>query len=162
VAGEQHHDAAIGTPFHRAAGVQSIRELEHHQLLDARTTGCRARLRPGSGRSRPDRYWDIKCFSLPAVNTRGNAARNSVIAPGLVSVDLSLVKSISLGAARHLEVRIEAFNLSNRPNFAVPSGRTAFTGVNADGSPIVAPTWGRITSTVTTSRQIQLGVKVGF
>jgi hypothetical protein len=26
----------------------------------------------------------------------------------------------------------------------------------------VAPTWGRITSTVTTSRQIQLGVKLAF
>jgi hypothetical protein len=50
----------------------------------------------------------------------------------------------------------------NHPNFAVPSGRTAFTGVNPDGSPIVAPTWGRITSTVTTSRQIQLGLKLAF
>jgi hypothetical protein len=34
--------------------------------------------------------------------------------------------------------------------------------VAADGSAIVAPTWGRITSTVTTSRQIQLGVKLAF
>jgi hypothetical protein len=50
----------------------------------------------------------------------------------------------------------------NRPNFAVPSGRIAFTGVDAQGNPIVAPTWGRITSTVTTSRQIQLGLKYLF
>jgi hypothetical protein len=57
---------------------------------------------------------------------------------------------------------VEAFNLPNHPNFAVPSGRTAFTGVNADGTPIIAPTWGRITSTVTTSRQIQLGLKLAF
>jgi hypothetical protein len=99
---------------------------------------------------------------MPAVNTRGNAPRNSVIGPGLVSVDLSLVKSIAMGAARHLEVRLEAFNLLNRANFAVPSGRTAFTGVNADGTPAIAPTWGRITSTVTTSRQIQLGAKFVF
>jgi len=110
----------------------------------------------------PDRYWDIKCFSLPAAGTRGNAPRNSVIGPGLVSIDFSLVKSIPLGAARHLEVRLEAFNLPNRANFAVPSGRTAFTGANPDGTPVIAPTWGRITSTVTTSRQIQLGAKVVF
>jgi len=32
----------------------------------------------------------------------------------------------------------------------------------ASCSPILAPTWGRITSTVTTSRQIQLGVKLAF
>jgi outer membrane receptor protein involved in Fe transport len=110
----------------------------------------------------PDRYWDINCFSLPAVNTRGDAPRNSLIGPGLVSIDLSLVKSIPLGAARRLEVRVEAFNLPNRANFAVPSGRTAFTGVNPDGSSQIAPTWGRITSTVTTSRQIQLGAKLVF
>jgi outer membrane receptor protein involved in Fe transport len=110
----------------------------------------------------PDRYWDINCFSLPAANTRGNAPRNSVIGPGLVSIDFSLVKSIPVGVGRQLELRVEAFNLPNRANFAVPSGRTAFTGVNADGSPVIAPTWGRITSTVTTARQIQLGAKFVF
>ena len=110
----------------------------------------------------PDRYCDINCFSMPPVNTRGNAARNSLIGPGLVSVDVSLVKSFVMGGGRRLEVRLEAFNLPNRANFAVPSGRTAFTGVNADGSSIVAPTWGRITSTVTTSRQLQIGAKFVF
>jgi hypothetical protein len=43
------------------------------------------------------------------------------------------------------------------------SGNLNTTGlVNADGSPAIAPTWGRITSTVTTSRQIQLGAKLAF
>jgi hypothetical protein len=89
--------------------------------------------------------------------------RNTVIGPGLVAIDASLVKSFGLGAGRNLQVRIEVFNVPNRPNLAVPSGRVAFTGVAADGvTPVVAPTWGRITSTVTTSRQIQLGAKVTF
>lgn len=109
----------------------------------------------------PDRYWDLSCFQLPPSNQRGNLGRNTLIGPGLVSVDFSLVKAIALGD-RKLEIRAECFNLPNRANFAVPSGRTAFTGVAADGSPIVAPTWGRITSTVTTSRQIQLGAKLTF
>ena len=81
--------------------------------------------------------------------------------PGLVAVDTALVKAFAFGG-RRLELRAECFNLLNHANFAVPSGRTAFTGVAADGSPIVAPTWGRITSTATTSRQIQLGVKAVF
>jgi hypothetical protein len=110
----------------------------------------------------PDRYWDINCFQLQPANTRGNLGRNTLIGPGLVAVDLSLVKSFELGGDKSLQVRIESFNLPNHPNFAVPSGRVAFTGVAADGSPIVAPTWGRITSTVTTSRQVQLGVKLAF
>jgi outer membrane receptor protein involved in Fe transport len=109
----------------------------------------------------PDRYWDVNCFALPAANTRGNAPRNSLVGPGLVAVDLAAVKSIALGP-RRLELRIECFNLPNHANFAVPSGRTAFTGANPNGTPVLAPTWGRITSTVTTSRQIQLGAKVTF
>ena len=89
-----------------------------------------------------ERYWDVSCFQLPAVNTRGNLGRNTVIGPGLVSIDASLVKSFQLGGTRTLQVKIEAFNLPNRANFAVPSGRIAFTGVGADGSPVTAPTWG--------------------
>ena len=109
----------------------------------------------------PNRYWDINCYSLPPAGQRGNAKRNSVIGPGLASVDLSLVKSFDV-ADKRLEFRLEAFNVLNRANLSVPSGRTAFTGANPDGSPVIAPTWGQITSTVTTSRQLQLGLKVTF
>ena len=110
----------------------------------------------------PDRYWDINCFELPAVNTRGNLGRNTLTGPGLINADVALVKSFDVGSLRSLQLRIEGFNVFNRPNFAVPSGRIAFTGVDAQGNPIVAPTWGRITSTVTTARQIQLGLKYMF
>ena len=109
-----------------------------------------------------DRYWDVACFELPAPNTRGNLERNSLTGPGLVNADLAIVKSFDTGSHRTLQARLEAFNVFNRANFAVPSGRVAFTGVDAAGTPVVAPTWGRITSTVTTARQIQLGVKFGF
>jgi outer membrane receptor protein involved in Fe transport len=110
----------------------------------------------------PDRYWDISCFTLPAANTRGNLPRNSLTGPGLVNADAALVKTLGHSSGRSLQVRLEAFNLFNHPNFAVPSGRIAFTGVDAQSNGIVAPTWGRITATVTSSRQIQLGLKYGF
>jgi outer membrane receptor protein involved in Fe transport len=106
----------------------------------------------------PDRYWDINAFALPAAGTRGNLGRNTLTGPGLINADLSLVKSVVLASARTLQVRLEAFNVFNRANFAVPSGRIAFTNAAGD----VAPNWGRITSTVTTSRQIQLGIKYLF
>ena len=105
-----------------------------------------------------DRYWDINAFALPAANTRGNLGRNTLVGPGLVNADLSLVKSFTLPSQRTLQARLEAFNIMNRPNFAVPSGRVAFTNAAGD----VAPNWGRITTTVTTARQIQLGVKYLF
>ena len=63
----------------------------------------------------PDRYWDISCFQLPPVNTRGDLGRNTLIGPGLVSVDLSLVKTFELGGDRSLQFRVECFNLPNHP-----------------------------------------------
>jgi len=63
-----------------------------------------------------------------------------------------------LGGSRSVQVRAEVFNVPNRANFAVPSGQIAFT--NAAAAP--AANWGRITSTTTTSRQVQLGVKYLF
>jgi hypothetical protein len=105
-----------------------------------------------------DRYWDVACFALPAVNTRGNLGRNTLVGPGLVAVDLALVKSFEMAGGRTVQARIEVFNLPNRANFAIPSGRVAFTSATGD----VAPNWGRITSTATTSRQIQLGLKYLF
>lgn len=106
----------------------------------------------------PDRYWDIHAFELQPANTRGNLGRNTLIGPGLASVDLSLVKSCRLDERRSLQFRVETFNAANTPNFAVPTGRIAFT--NAAGA--IAPNWGRISSTVTSSRQIQMGLKLLF
>src|SRR5262249_12001195 len=106
----------------------------------------------------PDRYWDINAFALPAANTRGSLRRNTLVGPGLINADLSLIKTVKVQAAQTVQVRLEAFNFLNRANFAVPSGRIAFTNAGGD----VAPNWGRITSTVTTARQIQLGVKYLF
>ena len=106
----------------------------------------------------PDRYWDVNCFELQALNTRGNAGRNILIGPGLISVDLALVKSFAMGASRSLQLRAEVFNLPNRANFAVPSGQVAFT----NAASAVAANAGRITSTTTTSRQVQLGLKYIF
>src|SRR5207253_5665400 len=106
----------------------------------------------------PDRYWDINAFALPAAGTRGSLGRNTLIGPGLANADLSLIKAFALAAKRTVQVRVEAFNVLNRANFAVPSGRIAFTNAAGD----VAPNWGRITSTTTTARQIQLGFKYLF
>ncbi len=106
----------------------------------------------------PDRYWDINAFELQPVNTRGNLGRNTLIGPGLFAFDLSAAKSWNLRERTSLQFRGEIFNLPNHPNFAVPSGQIALT--NAAGA--VSPTWGRITSTVTTSRQVQLGLKLTF
>jgi hypothetical protein len=105
----------------------------------------------------PARYWDINAFTLQPANQRGNLGRNTLIGPGTVNFDLSLAKSFAIDEARKLEFRAETFNLPNHPNFNVPSGLTAFTNATT-----IAPNWGVISTTVTTSRQIQFGLKLVF
>jgi hypothetical protein len=106
----------------------------------------------------PDRYWDVNAFELPAVNHRGNLGRNSLIGPGMVAIDSSLTRSFHVSERAAVQFRSEVFNVGNHPNFATPSGRTAF--ISAAGA--VAPDQGRITATTSTSRQIQFALKVEF
>jgi len=106
----------------------------------------------------PDGYLDVNAFAMPAANTRGNMPRNALTGPGLINADLALVKGLSVAPNRTLQFRLEAFNVFDRANFAVPSGRVLYTNPAGD----VSPTFGRITATTTTARQIQLGVKYLF
>ena len=100
----------------------------------------------------------LAAFALPPVNTQGSLGRNTLSGPGLVMIDASVVKTFKLSETKALQFRGEVFNLPNHPNFSIPSGLTSFT--NAAGA--VSPTFGKITSTTTTSRQIQLGLKFTF
>jgi hypothetical protein len=69
-----------------------------------------------------------------------------------------LSRALSLGATRQLQLRFEVFNLLDRANFALPT-REIFSA-NADGSISYRTDAGRITSTVGTPRQMQLGAKI--
>jgi hypothetical protein len=76
--------------------------------------------------------------------------------------NVSLVKNTKIGAlgsGGQLQLRLEVFNLLNRPNFATPD-RVVFAAAAANESPL--STAGRITRTVTSSRQLQLGAKLLF
>jgi hypothetical protein len=110
----------------------------------------------------PDRWIDPTAFVLQPAGTFGNTRRGELRGPNLRTVDLSLSKMIpwaQLGSRSSVEVRLEAFNVFNRANFGVPA-LIAFAGA-ADNEPPFS-TFGRITNTVTSSRQIQLGVRVAF
>ncbi|HYO63627.1 MAG TPA: TonB-dependent receptor [Pyrinomonadaceae bacterium] len=110
----------------------------------------------------PDQYFNPAAFVLQPAGTLGALGRGTFIGPNLRIFDLSAVKNTRvgwLGENTVLQFRVEAFNLFNRANFAPPS-LIAFTG--AADNETVLPTFGRIRSTVTSSRQIQLGVRVTF
>jgi hypothetical protein len=101
----------------------------------------------------PEQYFDPTAFCLQPVGFIGNAPRNSVIGPGFATVDLMLGRAVRLNGSRNLQLRFEVFNLLNRTNFALPEAQI----FNPDGT--YRSDAGRITSTVGTPRQMQLGVK---
>jgi hypothetical protein len=104
----------------------------------------------------PDRYFDPSAFALPAAGFYGNLGRNTLTGPGLAMMDLSVNKQFRVTERVKAQFRTEMFNALNHPNFAIPSGRTVFSASGPVGSA------GRITSTLTTSRQLQLGLKLTF
>ena len=111
---------------------------------------------------RADQWFDPNAFVLQPAGTFGNTGRGDFIGPDLRTLDVALTKRAALsqlGRNARIEFRLEAFNLLDRANFGVPS-LIAFAGTAAQEVPL--STFGRITTTVTSARQLQLGVKVLF
>jgi hypothetical protein len=100
--------------------------------------------------------------------TLGDAARGILRGPNLRDWDFSLVKDTAipmLGERGFVEFRAEIFNILNRANFGMPASATVFNGATSvSGAYAQAPLpgAGQITTTVTTSRQIQFALKLIF
>ena len=105
-------------------------------------------------------YVKLNCFGFPVpTNRRGNLARNSLTGPGLQTLDVFLRKDnfVKRIADRFdIQLRVEAFNLLNRPNFAPPLDHKVL--FNQDRTTVSGA--GLIDSTQTPPRQIQLGLKL--
>lgn len=109
----------------------------------------------GSG---PDaRYFDPAAFSVPPAGTIGNAGRTLLLGPPIKTLNFSLSKFFMMTERTRLQFRSEFFNVLNHTNYNNPIP-TVFTS----SAGTINPTAGRITSTSTTSRQIQFGLKLTF
>jgi hypothetical protein len=102
-------------------------------------------------------YFDRTAFAsvnIPAGQPQrfGNVGRNTLRGPGFFNMDLSLFRTIAFTEGISLQLRAEALNALNHPNFNNPA------------SDITAPnTLGYITSTVGQgSRIFRLGARVSF
>jgi Carboxypeptidase regulatory-like domain len=103
----------------------------------------------------PTGWFNPNAFVLPAAGTYGNVGRGTFYGPGLADLDTSLFKTFAVTERASLQFRAEFFNALNRANFGTPNA-TVFSGTN------YSPSAGIITSTATTSRQIQFGLKLIF
>jgi len=102
----------------------------------------------------PNQWFNPAAFlAPPTAGFYGNLGRDTLTGPGLATWDFSLLKDLRIREKLKLQFRAEFFNLLNRANFNSPNAVT-FTPAG------VSPTAGLITSTSTTSRQIQFGLKL--
>jgi len=104
---------------------------------------------------KPSQWFNPTAFLAPPANSGfyGNLGRDTYTGPGLATWDFSAVKDTLIHERWSLQFRAEIFNLLNRANFNTPN-LIVFTPSGVSG------TAGAITSTSTTARQIQFGLKV--
>ncbi|QHN02603.1 hypothetical protein FTO74_03865 [Granulicella sp. WH15] len=105
-------------------------------------------------------YFNPHMYTVGPAGFLGNVGRDSLYGPGLLNLDLSVVKDTKLavlGSSGAIQFRAEFFNIINRENFAEPT-ETAFSSAG------VSPTAGLITSLINPNaqRQIQLALKILF
>jgi Carboxypeptidase regulatory-like domain/TonB dependent receptor len=130
-------------------------------------------------------YLNLNCFTLPVAtpdiaaqcqpfglitggapipgtcaNLLGNGGRNSITGPGLINLDMSLIKNNPIRRISeqfNVQFRFEAFNILNHTNFNPPTSNNQI--FNSDGT-TGGLTPGVLDTTSTTSRQLQLAVKI--
>jgi hypothetical protein len=149
--------------------------------------GCETLVNPGN----PDNYVKAQCFTLPSApsmafwqancdtttkiygspattepfpvcfNLRGNSGRNIANGPGLTNIDFSLFKNNyvkRISETFNIQFRAEFFNILNHANFTPPL--TPADVFSSNGTPNGVA--GHLTATVTTAREIQFALKVGW
>lgn len=103
-----------------------------------------------SGPESVTKWFNTGAFS-PAKGTQGTEKRNAVRGPGTNTLDLSLFKTFQVVGSNALELRVEAFNVLNTPQYNIPS------------QVVGNPGFGTITGTrLNSERQMQLAVRYIF
>ncbi len=101
-------------------------------------------------------------FAVPAPGTFGNMGRNILRGPGIEDVDFSLGKNFKFPLPHetgNLQVRFDALNGLNHPNFSTPGNN-----LGTSGAGVITSTTNNYNSTNNSfgQRLIQLGVRISF
>ena len=116
----------------------------------------------------PDAWFDPTAFAAPDTPRYGNVARGVLYGPGMQVLDLSAVKSFAIKERAKLQLRLDAFNALNHPQFNFPNASIR-VGSDLRGLPACgrAPAGTScndtsITSTLSDARDLQLALKIQF
>jgi len=83
-------------------------------------------------------WYNTNCYYLPPYGTLGDIGRDSLIGPGFMDLDFSVMKNTKLTERVNMELRAEFFNIVNHTSFGNPTPGFTFVG-DAIGWPLVHP-----------------------
>ena len=153
------YKASTGQPFTAILGGDPVgQKVDETSEPPDRVAGagCQTLTNPGN----PNHYIKTQCLAFPNPSNRwGNLGRNTLIGPGISKLDASIFKNNRvqrISETFNAQFRAEFFNVLNRTNFSSPTSNNVVFDQN--GVPV--PSAGLITSTQTTSRQIQFALKL--
>jgi hypothetical protein len=96
-------------------------------------------------------WFNPAAYTAPQQQYRnGTAGRNSLRGPHLFNSDISLAKNVLSSERRSLEIRADAFNVFNHPNWGMPNSQVDVSNA------------GQITYLQTAMRQMQFGLHFKF
>jgi hypothetical protein len=115
---------------------------------------------PVAGGATIDKWFNTACFQQVADSsgTFGDTLRNTVRGPGDFNVDMSVIKNTKIGPVGS-ELRLEVFNLLNRPQFANPNNQLGNAAFGTISAMLASPSCALCG---TTERQVQLALKLKF
>ena len=112
-----------------------------------------------NSKSKYPQWYNPAAFALAAPGTFGNEQIMSLRGPGYANLDIAISKFIPIYERAKLELRGEAFNALNHPNYSTPTNSTP---IAPQLSPLNSATAGLITSTATDNRILQIAAKITF
>jgi hypothetical protein len=116
------------------------------------------------GIGRGNAWFDPFAFA-PVTEVRlGNSGFNSMVGPGRKQWDAGLFRRINLAGQKSIEIRVEAFNVTNTPHFGNPGSNRSSLQLNPDGTIRNLNGYTEITSTSgsKSERQVRVGMRLGF
>ncbi|HUO60147.1 MAG TPA: TonB-dependent receptor [Candidatus Acidoferrales bacterium] len=139
--------AGSGTPFTASVRGNSV------DVASGTNGSLRASMVPGQsisiGNPSLTHWFNTAAFTIPASGTFGTAGRNTIIGPGSVVLNMSLMKNVVIKETRSLEFRADAQNFLNHANYS-----TIDTVVNS-------PTFGQVVG-VGSMRKITVSSRFRF
>ena len=156
--------AYSGAPFTVMSATTSLNAPGNPQLADQVKDDVE--ILGGVGPTTP--YFDVTAFK-PVTEARfGNGTFNSLRGPGVRNIDLNLIRTIVLGGSKTLQLKVDVYNLTNRPTFANPSNlNVSNLQLNPDGTVRNLNGFGVINSTQNSGREyaeryVRIGMRFGF